>query len=121
VALRPSIDHELRPLVKALRTRIDGLKPVTVGKRDGLEVFQRGAVAFLMLEIRRDHMNLDLWLPEAKLEDARASGIARPHPFEPNDAVRVRFDRALDLTKVSRWLEAAHAHAAGREDASPPA
>jgi len=56
-------------------------------------------------------MSLDMWLPEAKLKDARASGIARPHPFEPNDAVRIRFDRALDLTKVSRWLKVAHTHA----------
>lgn len=55
-----------------------------------------------------------MWLPEAKLQDARASGIARPHPFEPNDAVRIRFDRALDLTRVSRWLKAAHTHAKGR-------
>ena len=59
-----------------------------------------------------------LWLPEEKLKDARASGLARPHPFEPNDAVRVRFDRALDLTKVARWLEAAHAHARDRSSSA---
>lgn len=123
MALRSSIDHELRPLVKALRTRIDNLTAVSVAKKDGLEIYERGSVPFLAVEIRRDHMNLDMWLPEEKLEDARASGLARPHPFEPNDAVRVRFDRALDLTKVSRWLEAAHAHAPKRAcaDASNPA
>jgi len=124
VVLRSAIDHELRPLVRALRNRIDGLNAVSMEKRDGLEIYERGSVPFLALEVRRDHMNLDLWLPEEKLQDARASGIARPHPFEPNDAVRVRFDRALDLTKVARWLEAAHAHARARRssvEASPAA
>lgn len=114
MVLRSSIDHELRPLVRALRNRIDGLKAVEMEKKDGLEVYERGTVPFLALEVRRDHMNLDLWLPEEKLQDARASGLARPHPFEPNEAVRVRFDRALDLTKVARWLEAAHAFAPSR-------
>lgn len=114
MVLRSSIDHELRPLVKALRNRIDGLTPVTTGKKDGREVFERETVPFMMLEIRRDHMNLDLWLPQDKLKDARASGIARSHPFEPNEAVRVRFERAKDLTMVARWLEAAHAHAVDR-------
>lgn len=86
-------------------------------KKDGLEVYERGSVPFLALEVRRDHMNLDLWLPDEKLKDAKASGLGRPHPFDPTDAVRVRFDRALDLTKVARWLEDAHAHAPARASA----
>lgn len=119
--LRSSVDHELRPLIKALRNRIDGLSSVQSAKRDGLEVFERGGTTFLVLDIRRDHMLLDLWLPEEKLKDARGSGIARPHPFDPDTAVRARFDRALDLTKVARWVEAAHAWAPKRETAEAEA
>ncbi|MCB9648334.1 MAG: hypothetical protein H6730_17265 [Deltaproteobacteria bacterium] len=120
MALRSSIDHELRPLIKALRNRIDGLLGVTVVKKDGLEIFERGTVPFMSMEVKRDFLILDLWLPQDILHDARASGIARPHPFEPNDAVRVRFERALDLTTVARWLETAHSHAKVRAEAPAP-
>ena len=95
--------------------------------KDRLEVFSRDGVPFMQLEIRRDHMNVDLWLPEDKLAEARATNLARPHPFDPDNAVVVRFERATDLTKVARWLEDAHQHAVLRKESceatptTPPA
>ena len=116
MALRSSLDLELRPLLKALRNRIDGLRGTVMEPKDRLEVFSRDGVAFMQLEIRRDHMNVDLWLPEEKLAEARATDLARPHPFDPENAVVVRFERATDLTKVARWLEDAHAYAVVRKE-----
>ena len=116
MALRSSLDLELRPLLKALRNRIDGLRGIVMEPKDRLEVFSRDGVPFMQLEIRRDHMNVDLWLPDDKLAEARATDLARPHPFDPDHAVVVRFERATDLTKVARWLEDAHAHAAVRKE-----
>jgi hypothetical protein len=111
---RSSLDIELRPLLKALQSRISGLDGVKRTRANGVETFERLGVPFLQLELRRDHMYLDLWLPEADIRDARASGIARAHPFMGDDAVRVRFERAEDLTKVARWLEVSHRHARRR-------
>ena len=84
--------------------------------KDRLEVFSRDGVPFMQLEIRRDHMNVDMWLPEDKLVEARSTDLARPHPFDPDHAVVVRFERATDLTKVARWLEDAHAYAEVRKE-----
>jgi len=106
--MRPSLDVELRPLLRALETRIGNLDEVRKERCDGYDAFRRNGVPFLHLEIRRDHMHLDIWLKEDALEEARSSGIARPHPFLGEDAVRVRFERAEDLTRVARWLEASH-------------
>ncbi len=117
MALRSSLDLELRPLLRALRNRIDGLSGIVMEPKDRLEVFSRDGVPFMQLEIRRDHMNVDLWLPEDKLAEARATELARPHPFDPDKAVVVRFERATDLTTVARWLEDAHRFAAERKDA----
>lgn len=108
--MRPAIDLELQPLLKALRTRLEALAGVVMEVRDGVELHHRNQVPFLALDIRRDHLHLDLWLPLNKLEEARASGIARAHPFLENEAVRVRFERAEDLTKVAHWLEEAYRH-----------
>lgn len=108
--MRPAIDLELQPLLKALRTRLEALSGVVMEVRDGVELHHRNQVPFLALDIRRDHLHLDLWLPLIKLEEARASGIARAHPFLENEAVRVRFERAEDLTKVAHWLEEAYRH-----------
>ncbi len=115
MVLRSSLDLELRPLLKALRNRIDGLRGTVMEPKDRLEVFSRDGVPFMQLEIRRDHMNVDLWLSEDKLREARATDLARPHPFDPEHAVVVRFERATDLTKVARWLEDAHAYAKVRK------
>jgi hypothetical protein len=104
VATRVSLDLELTPLLKALRSRIEGLGESSLETRNGIEVHSRQGLPFLQLELRRDHMYLDLWLPEAKQEEARASGRARAHAFLA-DAVRVRFERAEDLTRVAHWLE----------------
>lgn len=117
MALRSSLDLELRPLLKALRNRIDGLPGTVMEHKDRLEVFSRDGVPFMQLEIRRDHMNVDLWLPEDKLAEARATDLARPHAFDPDNAVVVRFERATDLTKVARWLEDAHRFASVRKEA----
>ena len=121
VAQRPSLDVELRPLLRALENRIGSLDGVRKTRCDGYTAFCRDGVPFLNLEIRRDHMHLDLWLEEGDLEAARASGIARPHPFLGDRVVRVRFERAEDLTRVAHWLETSHRTAPGRGDATDAA
>lgn len=108
--MRPTIDLELQPLLKALRSRLEPFTGVVMDLRDGVEIHQRNTFVFLALDIRRDHLILDLWLPTVKLDEARASGIARAHPFMETEAVRVRFERAEDLTKVAHWLEEAYRH-----------
>ncbi len=118
VATRPAIDLELVPLLRALETRIRALSGVTMAMDNGVRVYVRDELPFLQLEIRRDHMNLDLWLSEEVREDARASGLGRAHPFLGQETVKIRFERAVDLTKVARWLEASHnyvTHRAKRE------
>ena len=115
MVLRSSLDLELRPLLKALEKRLDPLEGLTRETKDGWQIYARDGIPFMHLEKRRDHMLLDLWLDENQLEDARASGIARAHPFEEHDAVRVRFERAADLTRVARWLEGAYRHAPERQ------
>jgi hypothetical protein len=118
MALRSNIELEMRPLLKALRARIDALTH-TSSVKDKLEIFVRGDVPFLQLEIRRDHLLLDLWLPPAKLEEARSSGIGRAHPFMGHEAVKVRFERAEDLTRVARWLEDSYRYASERTLSAP--
>lgn len=120
MAVRTNLDVELRPLWQALKARIDGLGESSRERRDGGEAYLRDGVAFLQVESRRDHMHLDLWLPAEKLEEARASGIAKAHPFMGDEAVRVRFERAEDLPQVARWLEASFRHAASRAQEEVP-
>ncbi|MEM1022245.1 MAG: hypothetical protein AAGD10_19695 [Myxococcota bacterium] len=115
---RPSLDIELRPLLKALQNRVSDLEDVKRGRSDGVETYSRSGVCFLTVELKRDHMFLDLWLPEEEAKTAKSSGIAKPHPFEGDEAVRVRFERAEDLTKVSRWLELSHRFAPRRGTAA---
>lgn len=117
--MRTTLDVELRPLLRAIRTRIGNLDPVLREQRDGVEVYTNEGVPFLQLELRRDHMHLDLWLTDEQLEEARASGIARPHPFLGERAVRVRFERAEDLTRVAHWLETSHQTAPERAGSEP--
>jgi len=102
--------------MKAIRARIDTLPSITSDRRSGNEVFQRGENVFLQMEIRRDFISLDLWLIDELIEEARASGIARAHPFLGEDAVKVRFERAADLARVARWIEASYAYAPNREE-----
>ena len=120
MALRSNIELEMRPLLKALRTRLESLAH-TSSSKDKLEIFLRGEVPFLQLEVRRDHLLLDLWLPAEKLEEARASGIGRAHPFMGSEAVKVRFERAEDLTRVARWLEDSYKYASERNLSAPVA
>ncbi len=122
MATRVSLDLELTPLLKALRSRIEGLGESSLETRNGIEVHSRQGLPFLQLELRRDHMYLDLWLPEAKQEEARASGRARAHAFLA-DAVRVRFERAEDLTRVAHWLEESYRFVPTRQArvSAPPA
>jgi hypothetical protein len=114
VAGRSNLDVEIRPLWQALEARIDGLGEVERQSRNELDVFCRDGVPFLQIEQRRDHLLLDLWLPAEQLQRARSSGIAKAHPFKEEEAIRVRFERAEDLPRVARWLEASHRHAARR-------
>jgi hypothetical protein len=113
VSRRTTIDPEIASLMKALNLRIEGLGAVERVGGSRKEEFRREGVTFLELEVRRDHMTLTLWLPEDRAEEARASGIARNHPFS-DDAVRVRFERAKDITHVGRWVEASYAYAENR-------
>ncbi len=119
--LRSSLDLELRPLLKALKKRMEDLSDVSRDKKNGWEVYTRKDVEFMHLETKRDHMNLDLWLPADEIHDARSSGIAKPHPFDEGEAIRVCFERAEDLTTVARWVEKAHAHALGKKTGSKKA
>lgn len=107
---RSTTDPEMMPLLRALRSRIESLRAVEHAQKDGMEVYARSGLIFLQVEIRRDHMNLDLWLPAERVEEARASGLARTHPFMA-EAIKVRFERAEDLTKVANWLEESHRYA----------
>lgn len=118
MAFRPTPDPEVVPLLRAIKARIDGLSSVILAPKDGLEVYQRNKTPFLQLEIRRDHMSLDLWLPIEQLDEARASGIARAHPFLGDEAVKVRFERAEDLARVARWIEASYEYAPNRSKKS---
>ena len=122
------VDHQV-PFVDDVDTRLvvagdvvaellvdlsDALAGVDKLSWDGVEIYRRSETTFLQLEIRRDHMNLDLWLPSEQLVKARESGIARAHPFMGDEAVKVRFERAEDLTRVARWLGQSYVFAAER-------
>ncbi|MCK6550869.1 hypothetical protein L6R52_33840, partial [Myxococcota bacterium] len=115
MSLRPTPDPEIVPLVRAIKARIEGLGAIVTEQKDKVDVYLRDKVAFLQLELKRDHMSLDLWLPTEQLDEARASGIARAHPFLGDDAVKVRFERAEDLSRIARWIEAGYAYAPDRE------
>ncbi|MCC7381638.1 MAG: hypothetical protein IT384_07390 [Deltaproteobacteria bacterium] len=117
MAVRLTLEPETQALLKAVRARIDALPGVTSEKRSGFDVFTRGADVFLEMEIRREHISLDLWLPHDQLEEARSSGTARSHPFLGEDALKVRFERAADLARVARWIEESYAYAPHRDRA----
>lgn len=119
MASRPTPDPEVVPLLRAIKARLDALSGVNMALRDGLEVYHRHKLPFMQLEIRRDHMSLDLWLSAEHLEESRASGIARAHPFLGDEAVKVRFERAEDLSRVARWIEASYEYAPDRPKKSP--
>lgn len=115
MSLRPTPDPEVVPLLRAIKARIEGLgSAVSTLQKDGLDIFSRNKTSFLQLEVRRDHMSLELWLPAEQLDEARASGIARAHPFLGEEAVKVRFERAEDLSRVARWIEASFDYAPDR-------
>lgn len=109
---RKLLDLELRPLLRALKGRLKDRPQLTEEGTERRRVYKRADSVFMELELRRDHMRLDLWLNEKERASARSSGIARAHPFQPKEAIRVRFDRAEDLPQVSRWLETAYQEAA---------
>lgn len=115
MATRTPLNLELRPLLKAIESRLTDRPGLSTETRDRFNVYKRDGVTFLELEQRRDHITLDFWLSKEQREDARSSGIARAHPFQEDNAIRVRFERAEDLPQVSRWLEAAYDFAAHRD------
>lgn len=116
MAVRLSLEPEIIALLKAIQKRIETLPGITNEKRDGFDVYIRGPHAFLQMEIKRDFLSLDLWLDDVQIEESRASGIARAHPFLGEDAIKIRFERATDLARVARWIEHSHAYAPRRED-----
>jgi hypothetical protein len=96
-------------LLKALKPRIEGLgDDVVADAKESQQHYRRGEVPFLRVEVKRDHLIVDLWLDEAQASEARSSGIARSHPFIGDSALMVRFERAQDLAKVARWIEASY-------------
>ena len=109
-----SVSPEMAPLLNALKARIEELSPNAEETltEDGLKAYMRSNNIFMQLEIRQDHMSLDFWLPPEKLEEVRSTEIGRAHPFLENEAVKVRFERAGDITRVARWLREAHEFAA---------
>jgi hypothetical protein len=115
VAVRLTLEPEILALLKAIQKRIEVLPGITTEKRNGVDVYLRGAEVFLQLEIKRDYLSLDIWVDDELLEDARASGIARAHPFLGEDAIKVRFERATDLARVARWIEHSHGYAPRRD------
>lgn len=114
------MDPVVRALQKALQSRIDGLREVTTARVEPRDLYRRGDFTFLQVEVCRDHLSLDVWLPEALREEARSSGIARAHPFLGQEAVVIRFERAQDLARVARWIEASHDWAPVRDQAPRP-
>lgn len=115
MAVRLTLEPEILALLKAIQKRIEVLPGITTEKRNGVDVYLRGAEVFLQLEIKRDYLSLDIWVDDELLEDARASGIARAHPFLGEDAIKVRFERATDLARVARWIEHSHGYAPRRD------
>jgi hypothetical protein len=107
-------DPEVVALSRAIGARIDGLGPHETDSKDGFIIHLRSGIPFLQIQINRDHMNLDLWLGGTVLADARSSGIARSHPFLGDEAVKIRFERAQDLSRVARWIEASFDYAKER-------
>ncbi len=120
LVFRPPMDPVVRALLKALQSRIDGLRGVESTQVEAREVYRRGEITFLQVEICRDHLALDVWLPEVLREEARSSGIARAHPFLGIEAVVIRFERAQDLARVARWVESSHEWAPVRDQAPRP-
>lgn len=120
VAIRLTPEPEMVPLIRAIKSRIEALSSVTQSTQDKLQVYSRNGVPFLQIEIRRDHILLDLWLPPDTLEEARATGIARAHAFLGDAAVRVRFERAADLSRVGQWIERSYAFATERTISNIP-
>ena len=50
------------------------------------------------------------WLPPEETERARTSGLGGVTPLG-NDALRIRFEQAVDLAQVARWIEQSYDYA----------
>ena len=111
---RLRLEPHVSALIRALDSRLEGLGRWKDETKDGLKVYTIQGEAFLQIEVKRDHMNVDVWLDEDNLAKARSSGIARAHPFLGEDAVKVRFERAEDLARVARWIEVSYGIAKSR-------
>ncbi|MEE2902636.1 MAG: DUF5655 domain-containing protein [Myxococcota bacterium] len=111
--MKPRIRPEPQVVVlsKALQNRIDDLPRFQHETKESVEVYRRNDKVFLQVEIKRDHILVDLWLPPEETERARTSGLGRGHPFWGNDALRIRFEQAVDLAQVARWIEQSYDYA----------
>jgi len=98
-------------LLKALENRIEDLPPFIRDVKETVEVYRNKDKVFLQIEIKRDHILVDLWLPKEETIKARTSGLGRGHPFLGSEALRIRFEQAVDLAQVARWIETSYIHA----------
>jgi len=98
-------------LSKALQNRIDDLPRFERQSKEAIELYRRNEKVFLQVEIKRDHIVVDLWLPAEETAKARTSGLGRAHPFHGPEALRIRFEQAIDLAQISRWIEMSYEYA----------
>lgn len=121
MALKVRPDPEIVALKKAVRARLEGMGPFDTETRDGIVVYMRDGEPFVNIQTKRDHMVVDLWLQDEAIGDARSSGIARAHPFLGENAIKIRFERAVDLARVARWIEHSYRWAPQRAEAAAAA
>ena len=98
-------------LSKALQNRIDDLPRFDRETKEGVDLYRNKEKVFLQVEVKRDHILVDLWLPSDETEKARTSGLGRGHPFLGPEALRIRFEQAIDLAQIARWIEMSYDYA----------
>lgn len=111
--MKPRIRPEPQVVVlsKALQNRIDDLPRFERQNKESIELYLKNDKVFLQVEIKRDHIVVDLWLPEDEKNKARTSGLGRAHPFHGPEALRIRFEQAIDLAQIARWIEMSYEYA----------
>ena len=111
--MKPRIRPEPQVVVlsKALQNRIDDLPRFERETKEAVDLYRNKEKVFLQVEIKRDHILVDLWLPHEETEKARTSGLGRGHPFLGPEALRIRFERAIDLAQIAQWIELSYEHA----------
>jgi hypothetical protein len=111
--VKPRIRPEPQVVVlsKALQNRIDDLPRFERESKEAVDLYRTKDKVFLQVEIKRDHILVDLWLTKEETIKARTSGLGRGHPFLGAEALRIRFEQAVDLAQIARWIEMSYEHA----------